>query len=635
MLSLLIATSLQGQTNCTPPPLGLVGWWRAEGNTLDWVGTNNGTVEGDVIYGPGEVGEAFVFSGDQCGVDIGSSTDFQLQTFTIECWIQRASNSVATLDTEFGFGKGYLYGSIGSCGFGIYDNGTLMLIDNRSGQEVDSDFGVTNTSWQHVAVTKVGTNVIFYIDGTGDAASPYNDTFVYEGGSTIGCANDELVASFFGSIDELSIYNQALPASEIQAIYNAGSAGKCSTPASPPTIVLQPTNQTIIIGDQITLTVSATSFSPEGYQWSLDRTNIDGATNSALALANVQFDQAGSYAVTVTNGYGPTTSSNAVLTVLPTPPCVPAPPGLVSLWRAEENAIDRVGGNDGTLLGGAGYTEGKVGHAFSIAGDTSAVTVGSATNLQFQNFTIECWMRLTDASLLSTEDGSGSGCLFAFGEGGYGFGVSDGGDLFLAQIGAGILYASMEIADTNFHHVAVTESESNVVFYVDGAAYPAGVFGATYTFTTPAAIGARGDTLVNSLLGVVDELSVYDRALSAAEIESIYGARSSGKCVPPVPIIAAQAISQIVTAYSPALFTVLADGPLPLLYQWTFDGTNLAGATNSTLSFDAALPSEAGTYSVIVGTAPNVTNSSNAVLTVTLPPPPTILSQPASHIGVA
>ncbi|HUD84450.1 MAG TPA: LamG-like jellyroll fold domain-containing protein, partial [Candidatus Saccharimonadales bacterium] len=258
-----------------------------------------------------------------------------------------------------------------------------------------------------------------------------------------------------------------------------------------------------------------------------------------------------------------------------------------------------------------------------------------ATNLQFQNFTIECWMRLTDASLLSTQDGSGSGYLFAFGEGGYGFGVADGGDLFLTQIGAGVIYASAEIADTNFHHVAVTESESNVVFYVDGVAYPAGVFAATYTFSTPAAIGARGDTLVNSLLGVVDELSVYDRALSAAEIESIYGARSSGKCVPPVPIIAAQAISQIVTAYSPALFTVLADGPLPLLYQWTFDGTNLAGATNSTLSFDAALPSEAGTYSVIVGTAPNVTNSSNAVLTVTLPPPPIILSQPASHIGVA
>ncbi len=40
------------QTNCTPAPPGLVSWWRAEGNALDWVGGNNGTLEGDATYGP-------------------------------------------------------------------------------------------------------------------------------------------------------------------------------------------------------------------------------------------------------------------------------------------------------------------------------------------------------------------------------------------------------------------------------------------------------------------------------------------------------------------------------------------------------------------------------------------------------
>ena len=133
----------------------------------------------------------------------------------------------------------------------------------------------------------------------------------------------------------------------------------------------------------------------------------------------------------------------------------------------------------------------------------------------------------------------------------------------------------------------------------------------------------------------MDEISIYNRPLSAAEIAAIYGARSSGKCVSPIPLIAGGPVDQSVDAYSPASFTVLADGPLPLQYQWTFDGTNLNGATDSILSFSAALPSQAGTYSVIVGTPPNTTNSSNAVLSVTLPPPPTILTQPASHIGVA
>ena len=102
-----------------------------------------------------------------------------------------------------------------------------------------------------------------------------------------------------------------------------------------------------------------------------------------------------------------------------------------------------------------------------------------------------------------------------------------------------------------------------------------------------------------------------------------------------IPDIVDQPTNQTVGAYYPASLSVSAVGPEPVLYQWTFDGTNLNGATDSMLSFSAALPSQAGTYSVIVGTPPNTTNSSNAVLSVTLPPPPTILTQPASHIGVA
>jgi hypothetical protein len=564
-------------------------------------------------------------------VEVGDATNLDLQNFTVECWIQRATNTLG--GSIFGIGTGsYLGGWL----LALYNDGTLALFDNYNNETVESPVGVADSFWHHVAATKSGTNVFFYVDGSGYSTGPLTKPLVYLGGAIIGgfIHDGVIYESFYGSIDELSIYNRALSASEIQAIYNSGSAGKCSTPKSPPTIGLQPTNQTVIVGDPVSFIVSATSFGPPGYQWSFDGTSIDGATNSALALVNVQSNQAGTYTVTVTNGYGPTTSSNAVLTVLPTPPCDPGPPGLVSWWRAEDNTIDRLGGNSGTLIGGAGYTAGKVGQGFSITGDVSAVTVGSASNLQFQNFTIECWMRLTDASLLSTEDGSGSGYLFAFGEGGYGFGVSDGGDLFLSQIGAGVLYARAEISDTNFHHVAATQSDSNVVFYVDGVAFSAGVFATTYTFSTSAAIGARGDTLVNSFLGVVDELSVYDRALSAPEIGSIYGARSSGKCVAAVPVIAAQPVSQTVTAYSPASFSVLADGPLPLQYQWTFDGTNIEDATNSALSFSTVLPGEAGTYAAIVGMEPNAMLSSNATLIVDLPPAPTILTQPASHIGV-
>ena len=61
---------------------------------------------------------------------------------------------------------------------------------------------------------------------------------------------------FNGSMDEVSLYNRALSAVEVQAIYNAGAAGKCSGPTAP-TITTQPTNQTVIVGGTATFTVVA------------------------------------------------------------------------------------------------------------------------------------------------------------------------------------------------------------------------------------------------------------------------------------------------------------------------------------------------------------------------------------------
>ncbi|HLX68957.1 MAG TPA: hypothetical protein VKV04_04940, partial [Verrucomicrobiae bacterium] len=59
---LLMATPVTfGQSSspsCTPPPSGLVGWWRAEGNALDSIGGNNGVITGAVSFASGEVGQA-------------------------------------------------------------------------------------------------------------------------------------------------------------------------------------------------------------------------------------------------------------------------------------------------------------------------------------------------------------------------------------------------------------------------------------------------------------------------------------------------------------------------------------------------------------------------------------------------
>jgi hypothetical protein len=81
-------------------------------------------------------------------------------------------------------------------------------------------------------------------------------------------------------------------------------------------ITSQPTNQTVVVGGTATFSVSASGTSPLSYQWTFNTTNITGATNTTLTLSNVQLNQAGTYAVTVSNLADSVLSSNATLTVL-------------------------------------------------------------------------------------------------------------------------------------------------------------------------------------------------------------------------------------------------------------------------------------------------------------------------------
>lgn len=82
------------------------------------------------------------------------------------------------------------------------------------------------------------------------------------------------------------------------------------------------------------------------------------------------------------------------------------------------------------------------------------------------------------------------------------------------------------------------------------------------------------------------------------------------------PIISAQPADQTVTASSMATFSVNVGGLGPFTYQWRFNGANLAGATNATLTLPSVQLSQAGNYQVVVMSLTGSTESSNAVLTV-------------------
>jgi hypothetical protein len=108
---------------------------------------------------------------------------------------------------------------------------------------------------------------------------------------------------------------------------------------------------------------------PFAFQWSINGSAIPGATNSSLTLTNVQFPQAGSYSVSITNVAGSVISSNAVLNLIYPPALVQigssnvASGGTVSLpvslvGNGNENALGLSLGFDPTKLAYAGASLG-------------------------------------------------------------------------------------------------------------------------------------------------------------------------------------------------------------------------------------------------------------------------------------
>ena len=618
---------------CSPAPSGLVDWWPGEGNAYDVIGTNNGTLVGDVSYVAGEVGQAFSFNGSNSYVSIQDSPSLDAFTsrITIELWM-KSGDLTANSDWKGLVTKGNsswrLMGTSGA-------KTVYLGLDGVSNGYMGGTRNVKDGQWHHVAGVYDGTNMFLYVDGTLDASQPatglisQNTYPVCLGELTEGPSGLQPYL-FNGLIDEVSIYNRALTASEIQAIYAAGSGGKCPPPPTPPAIAVQPTNQTVYVGGTASFSVTASGTLPLSYQWNFNGTNLSGATNTVLTLTNTQLSQAGNYAVLVTNLYGSILSSNAVLTVNPPPPCASVSSGLVDWWPGEGNAYDIAGANNGTLGGGASYAAGEVGQAFSFDGTSGYVSIPDSPSLDsFTNrMTVELWMKTGQTNANSDWKG-----IVTKGNSSWRLQALSGAKTvnFCANgvtTSNGSLSGSRNVNDGQWHHVAAVYDGTNMFLYVDGTldvSQPA--TGTIAQNSTPVWIGANATGAYGYPMyffnGLIDETSLYNRALTASEIQTIYAAGSGGKCPPSptAPSITTQPVSQTNIVGTTANFSITASGTAPLSYQWNFNGMNLSGATNTSLTLTNVQFNQAGNYAVLVTNLYGSILSSNALLTVNPPPP--------------
>src|SRR5208282_4617002 len=125
---------------------------------------------------------------------------------------------------------------------------------------------------------------------------------------------------------------------------------------NPPTITSQPKSLTVTNQARALFSVGAYSVVPMTFQWQKNKTNlfdageVSGSTSSNLVLFPVTTNDAGNYAVIVTNVYGSVTSSVATLTIV-TPSALTN--GLLAYYTFNGSAFDASGnGNNGTNFGG-------------------------------------------------------------------------------------------------------------------------------------------------------------------------------------------------------------------------------------------------------------------------------------------
>jgi len=314
-----------GFGQCVTPLPGLVSWWRAEGTGADALGTNSGAIMNAVAFPPGMVGESFDLDGIGAHVLVPDSASLRFTSaMTIEGWIYPTAVGGATHNI---FTKWDIVAHIDqrSYGTGINPDGTLgfgLCPDGTGGSTtiaIQSPTPIPANQWTHFVDTYDGSSVKMYINGQLQAQAAYN-LGIFPGndavaiGATVGGGfPGQSSAEFAGRIDEIAVYNRALTASEIQAIYDAGSAGKCA----PPAITMQPQDQTVQVGSDALFIVAATGQPPLSYQWSHNGSNVLGATTTRLFFSSAQFSDGGAYAVAVSNSFGSVTSSNAALTVHP------------------------------------------------------------------------------------------------------------------------------------------------------------------------------------------------------------------------------------------------------------------------------------------------------------------------------
>jgi hypothetical protein len=230
------------------PPSGMLAWWPADGYPTDIQGGHGMLISSGVGFAPSEVGQSFGFDGMTGYITVTDTGDLRPAAVTVDFWFKSNINlpdlnhpeiplimKLNPFDDANGASKGYdFFYQFGAIGFGLPSTpgGFRTIV-----YSTDGSTAITAGTWHHVAGTYDSSGQKLYLDGILVNSGAYFGPIQYQPaalqfGTVFNTANFGAGGNpnhtyyFNGQLDEIEIHNRALSASEIQAIFNAGSAGK-------------------------------------------------------------------------------------------------------------------------------------------------------------------------------------------------------------------------------------------------------------------------------------------------------------------------------------------------------------------------------------------------------------------------
>jgi hypothetical protein len=361
------------------------------------------------------------------------------------------------------------------------------------------------------------------------------------------------------------------------ALNNLGGDGFLITvPSAPPQFTVQPQPATIDSGTTLTLSGAATTFGTAYFQWTLNGTNLPGATNATYLIANAALNNSGTYRLVVSDNFGVNTSVPADVIVQ-----------LLGVPQILSQPLDAL------------VTEGSR--------VTFSVSAKGAPPLSYQ------WL-YNGAPIPDATNTSYTTPQLAVGDSGN-FTVTISNSFGITPSRAAVLtVVGIPEITTPLGNLIVPYG-SNVTLTVGATG---GALTYAWLFNNRLIIGATGPTL--SIPNATTAESGGYRVI-VGNPAGLAVVSDATLAVDPTPIITTHPQPQAALLGAAVNLSVSAIGEPPLSFQWRLNGTDIPGANSSTLAIPAANGTNAGDYTVLVSNLaiPSGVLSSNATLRVTGP----------------